>query len=97
MLFISYYLRSYRFFLEIMKNDPKWPKDVSKLVVYCSQCPQQGPRNLLCGYYVCHFLRAGNGKKITFPIKCDACIDVSNWHLVAYFSNIIHSFFSMHT
>jgi hypothetical protein len=32
-----------------------------------------------------------------FPVKRDASSDVSNWHLVKYFSNIICSFFSMHT
>jgi hypothetical protein len=95
MLFLSYCIRSYKFNLKMIKNDPKWPTNVSKLVVYCSQCPQQGPRNFLSGYYVWHFIEAGNGKKITFPVERDASIDVSNWvnwHLVAYFSNIIYSF-----
>jgi hypothetical protein len=48
---------------------------------------------MLYGYYVHHFIEAGNGKNIAFPIEHDASIDVSNWHLVAYFSNTICSFF----
>jgi hypothetical protein len=62
----------------MIKNDPKWAKDANKLVGYCSQSPQQGPLNLLYGYYVCHFIETGNGKKRTFPIERDASIDVSN-------------------
>jgi hypothetical protein len=92
MLFISYYIISYRFYLKMIKNDPKQPRDANKFVVYCSQCPKQGPGNLLCGYYVCYFIEADNGKKITFPIERDASIYVSNLQLVAYFSNIICSF-----
>jgi hypothetical protein len=53
-------------------------------VTFFSQCPYQGLGNLLCGYYVCHFIGASNGKKITFPNEDDVSIEVSNWHLVAY-------------